>query len=150
MDHFIVSEWRHDSALKRGGRISFLSWDALSAEDRYSREAVCDLTPERLFDRSWACTLLQRVLDQLKAELSRDGRASLFDMIKERLLGDVDATPDADLARQIGTTESALQKTVQRLRGRYGEILRREIAHTVASPNDIDDELRDLLVIVSA
>jgi hypothetical protein len=86
----------------------------------------------------------------LKGELAGDGRASLFETIKERLLGEVDAKPYADLARQLGTTESALRKTVQRLRGRYGEILRREIAHTVASPDDIDGELHQLLTMVSA
>jgi len=148
--YFLVSKWRHANALKRGGAITFVSWDGRGAEQRYQREAVCDLTPERLFERSWADTLLQRVLDQLKAELARAGEGPLFEATKQRLVGDAEAVPYADLAPRLGKTESALRKTVQRLRGRYGVILRREVAHTVASPNEVDDELRHLLTVVSA
>ncbi len=149
VDHFMVSEWRRENALKRGGGITFLSWEGLRAEDRYAREAVCELTPERLFERSWAYTLLQRSLDRLKGELAAADGASLFDALKGRLLGEVGAEPYADLAPRLGTTVSAVKKTVERLRGRYGEIVRREIAQTVASLDEIDDELRHLLVMVS-
>jgi RNA polymerase sigma factor (sigma-70 family) len=148
-DHFIVSAWRRENTLTRGGGITFLTWEELRAEDRYARETACHLTPERLFERSWAYTLLQRSLHLLKGELAADGRASLFDALKERLLGEVGAEPYASLAPQLGTTVSALKKTVERLRGRYGEIVRREVAQTVASPDEIDDELRHLLVMVS-
>ena len=149
VDHFLVSEWRHANALKRGGGITFVSWDGLWAEARYQRELVCDLTPERLFDQSWADTLLQRVLDQLKGELAQAGESRFFDVAKQRLVGGVAAVPYADLAPQLGTTEVALKKTVQRLRERYGALLRREVAHTVASPDEIEDELRHLLAVVS-
>lgn len=149
VDHFVIGEWRRDHALKRGGGITLLPWEELCAEDRYSREAVCDLTPERLFERSWAYTLLQRSLNHLRAEFAVDGRASLFNALKDRLLGEVGADPYAHLAGELGTTVPALKKTVERLRTRYGEIVRREIAQTVASAADIEDELRHLWVTVS-
>ncbi len=149
VDHFMVSEWRRENALKRGGGITFLSWEELRAEDRYAREVVCELTPERLFDRSWALTLLQRALDQVKRESAEQGRATLFEALKQRLLGEGETPPYAELAERLRTTVWVVQKTVQRLRDRYGEILRREVAHTVVSPADIADELRHLLIVVS-
>ena len=150
LDHFVISEWRRETALKRGGGGTVLSWDGGWAEARYQREEVCELTPERLYERSWALTLLQRVLDSVKAELVAEGRGLLFTAIKDRLMGDPEAGSYAELARQVGAKESALKKTVQRLRHRYGQILRQEVAHTVASPDEVDDELRHLLAVVSA
>lgn len=150
LDHWVISEWRRTQALKRGGGIVFLSWERDGAEARYLQEAVSDLSPERLFERSWAYTVLRRVLDQLQEELATDGKAAFFEAIKERLLGDGDAAPYADLARQLGTSEAGLKMAVRRLRERYHELLRREIAHTVVVPGDIEDELRHLLEIVSA
>ena len=149
-DRFIVDEWRHDNALKRGRRTAFLSWEGLHAEERYARETDAGLTAERLFDRSWAENLLQRVLDRLKGELAVEGRASLFEALKDRLLGAVDGRPYGDLVQQLGTTQAALQKTVQRLRVRFRESLRDEIAQTVAPPDNVEDELRYLMVVLSA
>jgi len=148
--HFLISEWRRENAIKRGGGMTVLSWDGSWAEARYRREAVCELTPERLFERSWAFTLLQRVLDRVKAELAAEGRSLLFTSIKDRLIGDPEADSYAELARQVGASESAIKKTVQRLRHRYGQILRHEVAHTVSSPSEIEDELRHLLTVVSS
>jgi RNA polymerase sigma-70 factor (ECF subfamily) len=150
VNHFMVSEWRREHASKRGGGVMFLSWERDGAEDRYQTEGVDELTPERLFERSWADTLLQRVLDRLQEEMVREGKAALFEVLKDRLIDEVDAAPYAELALRLGTTEASLKMTVMRLRGRYREVLRREIAHTVASPDEIDDELRHLLTILRA
>ncbi len=149
-DNFLVSEWRRDNALKRGGAVTFLSWDELRAEERYAQEPDRDLAPEQAFDRCWCESLLRRVLERLRRELALRGEPSLFDAIKDRLLGDAEAQPYGDLARQLGTTEAALKKSVQRLRERFGALLRREVGHTVATPREADDELRYLLVVVSA
>lgn len=148
VDHFMVSAWRRENASRRGGGVTFLSWEGDGAEDRYQTEEVDQLTPELLFERSWADTLLARVLGRLQEDLACQGKAHLFEALKDRLVDDVDAPPYAELARRLGTTEPTLKMTVVRLRGRYREVLQREIAHTVASPGEIDDELRHLLSVL--
>jgi RNA polymerase sigma-70 factor (ECF subfamily) len=150
LDHFIVSQWRRENALKRGGRVTFVSWEQDGAEQQYQQDAVCELTPERMFDQSWACALLDRVLGQLEQELAQHGKDRLFDEIKDCLLDGVEAGSYKAIAGKLGTTEAAVKMTVLRLRRRYGELLRREIAHTVASPDEVEGELRHLFAVVSA
>ncbi len=150
VDHFIVTCWRRDHAVKRGGRVSFLSWEQDGSKHRYQEDALSPLTPEELFDRSWADTLLNRVLNQLEAELIAEGKTGLFERLKDRLLGDSDAPPCAELARALGTTEAALKMTVHRLRLRYRELLLQEIVHTVSSREEAEQELQHLLAVVSA
>lgn len=150
VDRFIVSHWRQESALKRGGGVTFISWEQDRAELRYQQEAADEMDPARLFDRSWAETLLDRVLGQLEQDLAREGRAHLFEQLKDRLADDGDAAPYAELAQRLGLTETALKTTVHRFRRRYRELLRREIAHTVASSAEVEEELRHLLAVVSA
>lgn len=149
VDRFIVTCWRHQHALKRGGEVAFLSWEQDAPEHRYREEATDPLTPEQLFDRSWADTLLNRVLDQLEGELIAEGKTALFERLKGRLTGDLDAAPYAELARELGATEAALKMIVHRLRQRYRALLLREIAHTVASREEAEQEVQHLLAAVS-
>jgi RNA polymerase sigma factor (sigma-70 family) len=148
--HFLANrhDWEH--ARKRGGGRTTLTIDANTAEGRYALELADDLTPERIFDRSWALTLLGRVLDQLGREYDEAGKAATFEALRGVLDGASDPSPYAEVAARLGATEGAARVAAHRLRRRYGELLRREIASTLAEPADIDDEIRDLFAALEA
>ena len=116
----------------------------IDAEGRLAAVSASGLTPDAIFDRQWALALLERVLQRLAAEMDRTGRSLLFDRLKPSLLGDSQAASYADVAGELGMTEGAVKVAAHRLRGRYRELLRDEIAQTVADPADVDDEIRDL------
>src|SRR5262249_49489175 len=139
---FLSHRREQDRALKRGGGIVTVSIDARDAEGRYLREPADDLTPERLFDRSWALTLLDRVLEQLTQEYGASGRGALFERLQFVLTDGPRSVPYATVAAQLGTTETAVQAAVRRLRGRYRTILREQIGATLDDPTEaaIDDE----------
>jgi RNA polymerase sigma-70 factor (ECF subfamily) len=138
---FLSNHRDRENCQKRGGGRRFVPIDA---EDRLAAGWEQDLTPEALFDRRWALALLDRVLNRLAGEMERAGRAPLLDRLKPALLGDDQALSYAAVAEQLGMTEGAVKVAAHRLRGRYRDILRDEIARTVAEPADIDDEIRDL------
>jgi RNA polymerase sigma-70 factor (ECF subfamily) len=142
--HFLANRRDHDHAQKRGGGRPLLPIDPHDAEGRYARELADALTPERIFERTWALTLLGRVLDQLAAEYDEAGKAPTFHALRAMLAGDVEASCYADVAARLGTTEGAARVAAHRLRRRYGELLRLEIASTLAEPADVDDEIRSL------
>jgi RNA polymerase sigma-70 factor (ECF subfamily) len=142
--HFLANrrDWEH--ARKRGGGRTILPIDASFAEGQYARELADALTPERIFDRSWALTLLGRVLDQLGREYDEAGKSVVFEALRGMLAGDTEASSYAAVGASLGTTEGAARVAAHRLRRRYGELLRQEIAGTVADPAQVDDEIRDL------
>jgi RNA polymerase sigma-70 factor (ECF subfamily) len=144
--YFMSDQRDRERAQKRGGGRVTLRIEALDAEDRYHREVADELTPERQFDRNWALTLLERVLDQLAAEYADSGRDLLFERLQVVLTRDSSLTPYAVLAAQLGMTEGAIQVAVHRLRRRYRAILREQIAATLNAPTDADveDEVRAL------
>jgi RNA polymerase sigma-70 factor (ECF subfamily) len=146
LKHFIANERDAARALKRGGARPALPLDDLlrDAERRYSVEPRDSLTPERIFERQWALTLLTRVFDQLQAEATESGRGAQFDRVKGLLVGEDDEGYRA-LAAELDMTEGALKVAMHRLRQRFKERLREEIAHTVANPGDVGDELRYLM-----
>ena len=125
-----------------------MSIDAGAADARYLREPGHDLTPERLYLRAWAVTLLEAVLARLREEYERAGRGAVFGRLKDVLSGG-DAVPYAIIAAELGTTEGAIQAAVYRLRRRYGALLREEIAATVARPGDVEEEIRDLFAALA-
>jgi DNA-directed RNA polymerase specialized sigma24 family protein len=137
-------------ALKRGGDRQIVSIDAGEADARYSHERGHHLTPERLYLHAWAVTLLEVVLARLREEYESGGRGETFDRLKEVLTGGIDTVPYAKIAVDLGTTEGAIQAAVYRLRRRYGILLREEIATTVAHPQDVEDEIRDLFAALGA
>lgn len=147
---FLANRRDRESALKRGGGRTFFSLDAADAEGRYANEPADGLTPERIFDRSWALTLLARVLDQLGREYDEAGKASTFEALRGTLAGDTEASPYSAVAARLGTTEGAARVAAHRLRRRYGELLRQEIAATLADPAGVDDEIRDLFAALGA
>jgi RNA polymerase sigma-70 factor (ECF subfamily) len=137
------------NAQKRGGGRPALSIDACDAEGRYAREPAHELTPERIFDRSWALTLLGRVFDQLRREYDDAGRAAVFEELRTVLTRGPESGSHATIAERLGISEGAVRVAVHRLRRRYGALLRREIAATVDDPGEIDDEIRSLFAALA-
>jgi len=146
---FLSHQRARARAQKRGGNRQIVSIDAGEADGRYLREPGHDLTPERLYERAWALTLLEAVLARLRAEYERGGRAEVFERLKEVLTGGSDSMPYAAIAADLGMTEGAIQVAVHRLRRRYGGLLREEIAATVVQPGEIEDEIRELFNALS-
>jgi RNA polymerase sigma factor (sigma-70 family) len=139
---FLADEADRRRALKRGGS-AVLPFEVSSGEERYEREAAHNETPERIFERRWALSLLDRVLEQLRDEFTQHGRLDHFNKLKVFLLGQRDAHYAA-LALEMDTSEGALKVAIHRLRKRYRELFRREIADTVADPAEVESELRYL------
>jgi RNA polymerase sigma-70 factor (ECF subfamily) len=144
--HFLADEYDRAHALKRGGRLVPVSLDA--AESLYAAVPQDERTPDRVYERRWAVALLDRVLARLGEELAETGQAERFELLKGFLTGD--PVPYAEVAAQLGTSEGAAKVAVHRLRGRYRELLRAEIADTLADPADVDDEIRYLLAALGA
>ena len=142
----LISEWRHENRQKRGGDTLVFSLDEHEAEDRYHHEPADAATPETLFERRWAETVLERVLARLEKEYQR--HALGFANLQPYLVEDKGTAPFAETAARLGVTESALKAVVYRLRCRYGELFREEIAHTVSQPEEIEDEIRHLLAVL--
>jgi RNA polymerase sigma-70 factor (ECF subfamily) len=147
--HFLSNERDRERTLKRGGRQPPTSLDAETAEGRYQLEPRDDLTPEKLFDRRWALTLLERVLARVGDDQASAGKAELFDHLKGFLTGDAAGAPYAEVAENLGMTEGAVKVAVHRLRRLFRDTLVEEIAETVLDPADIDAELQYLLKAVS-
>jgi RNA polymerase sigma factor (sigma-70 family) len=143
---FLANEWDRARTRKRGGDRQFISLDA---EQRYATEPSESLSPDKLFERRWALTLLENVLAKLKAEQLAAGRGAVFDALQPVLTSSGRGTPYADLAERLGLTENAVKVAVHRLRQRYRELLEQEIANTVASPDEIAEERRYLLRVLS-
>ena len=145
MKNFMANERARDRALKRGGGVRVLALDSLDAEARYAVEPAEDMTPERLFDRRWALAVLDQVLARLRREFLDAGNGALFEAIKDCLTPDRGKLPYAQLARRLGMTEGALKVAVHRMRRRYRDLLRHEIAQTVETPAQVDEEIAYLL-----
>ena len=148
-DNFLHNEHDRAIALKRGGGREIVSWEEHVAEGRYAQEPTGGLSPEQIFEKRWAATLLERVLAQLRAEFDQRERLELFDRLKPHLWGEEEATPYAQLATGLAMSVSALKVTMHRLRRRYRDLLRDEIAQTVADPAEIDGEIQYLIRVMS-
>lgn len=149
MGRFLANQWDKNRALKRGGAARIVSLNLDSAETRYGQEPADTSTPEQAFEKQWALTLLDSVLQQLRAEYEGEGKRALFDALKPSLVGAREGQPYAELAASLSMTEGAVRVAVCRLRERYRERLKEEIAHTVASPADVDAEVRHLFRVMA-
>lgn len=147
--HFLANEWDRAHALKRGGAQCPISIDAVEAEAWRQPVAVDRSTPESLFERHWAESLLDQVMIKLSAEFASKGKAELFDRLKIFLTGDSAAANYEALAEELGTTAGALRIAVHRMRRSYRDLLRAEIAETVSTPEEIDGELQFLVSALS-
>ncbi len=149
MKHFLANEWDKARALKRGGGVHVTSLDAGDAETRYLREPADPVTPERIFERRWALTLLDEVLRRLRADYEARGQRVLFESLKDTLTGGGGEDGHAAAALRLGMTEGAVKVAAHRLRRRYRDLLRTEITATVDTPAEVDDELRHLFAVLS-
>ncbi len=144
LKNFLANDWDRQHAAKRGGKHSIISLDDDSAEDRYLREPSHDLTPEKQFEQSWALMILETVLQQLRKQYTASGKAHLFQALQEHLIGDDNASY-ASAAAELGMKEGAVRMVALRMRRHFGYLLRSEIAHTVADPAQLEEELRHLV-----
>jgi RNA polymerase sigma factor (sigma-70 family) len=147
MRNFLFNEWERGQAQKRGGGVPLISLDTDSAETRYRLEPADTTNPEIVFERDWALRLLEEALSRLKAEQEKAGRLDEFDALQGCLMGEK-RLPYSELAVRLHTSEDALKMAAHRLRKRYGKLLRDEIAQTVSSPAEIDEEIRHLLEVL--
>lgn len=149
LKHFLANEWDRRRAQKRGGAKTHVPIDNQSAETRYGLEPAHDQSPEKLFERRWALTLLDQVLNRLREEFVAAGKVEQFDELKITLTADRRSVPYTDLGARLGLSEGAVKVAVHRLRQRYREVLRAEIAHTVARPSDVEEEIRHLFAALA-
>jgi len=147
LNNFLANQWRDAHALKRGGGTALRSLDADTAEARYRLEPAHELTPERIFERRWALTLLAQTIERLRAEYAENGKLELFELLKGHL-GYGDATPYRRIGTELAMSETAVKVAAHRMRKRCGEILRDEISQTVDGDQSVDEELRELFAAV--
>lgn len=148
LKRYMANEWDHAHREKRGGGKEIISLDEQNTEMRYKAEPADQMSPEKAFERQWALTLLQQVLDRLSAEFSAPDRARIFEELKVFLNGEKGGSY-AEVGARLGMSESAIKVTVHRLRVRYRELLKLEIADTVSSPEAIKDEINHLFTALS-
>ena len=149
LKHFLADERDKAQAQKRGGGQTLLSLDDDTAEDRYRLEPADNLTPDKLFEQRWALTLLDQAKTRLEGEYAQAGKAAFYERLRVFEAADPDAPTYAQVAAEFGLTESAVKSAAHRRRQRYGELVREEVAHTVDSPAEVDEELRYLIGVLS-
>ena len=149
MKNFLANDADRAGAQKRGGGVGKLSLDFAAGESKLGLEPTHTLSPERLFERQWAVTLLNGVMQRLTAEYLAAGKAGQLDRLKAVLSGDRDLLPYATLAAELGMSEPAVRQAASRLRKRYRQLLREEVAQTVAGPEEVQDEIRSLFQVFS-
>ena len=148
--HYLANQRDHERAKKRGGGRAAISIDRLSAEGRYGREPAHTLTAERLFEKQWAMTLLDRVIERLETEMAQAGKARQFAALKPALLGGATRTPFAQIATELGLSEDAARAAAHRLRRRYRDLLRDEVARTLDDPAHVEEEIADLFAALAS
>jgi RNA polymerase sigma-70 factor (ECF subfamily) len=150
LKHFLVNEWEKARTQKRGGGQCVIPLDAEIAESRYAAEPAQGLTLDQAYEKRWAATLIEAVLGRLRESYAAAGQLATFETLKGFTWGDHTTLSYAEAARQSGLTEGAVKAAVHRLRGRYRDLLRAEIAKTVATPDEVDEELRHLIEVLTA
>jgi len=149
LDFFLAREWKRGHRQKRGGQYSFISLDDRTPEERYRLEPTDNDTAEKKFEREWALAVLKQGMNTLERECEASGKGSLFREVKGLLSGEDDRAAYAEIAERLGMAEGAVRVAVHRLRQRYRELVRGEIAQTVSTPEEFDEELRHLLKVLS-
>jgi DNA-directed RNA polymerase specialized sigma24 family protein len=151
LNHFLSDQWDRASAQKRGGGQPTISlMDTQGADERYRLEPVDDHSPEKLYDRRWALTLLDQVLARAEQEFREGGKLELFQRLRVFLIAGTGEESYAEVAAELGMSREAVKKAVQRMRHRYYELFREEVAHTVADPAEVEEELRHLCAAIEA
>lgn len=142
--HYLANEYDRAARLKRGGGTTTLSLDWHDADTRFQIEPLDRLSPDKLYDRTWALTLLEQVIDRLRRECQAEGKPALFETLKPFLMAERSAIPYAQAAATLGLGEGATRVAVHRLRRRYRELLREEITQTLSDPAQVPDEMQAL------
>jgi DNA-directed RNA polymerase specialized sigma24 family protein len=148
--YFVANEQRRVMAVKRGKGQQLIPLEEFRGDDRMEFEPTDPLTAEMIYERRWALTLLERVISRLKDEYHSAGKAPLFDSLKELLPDEPGSPSQAEIAARLDMNENAVRQAFHRFRQRYQLLLREEIANTVATPGDIEDELRHLIAVLEA
>ena len=149
LERFLAKEWRRVRTQKRGGQVTFISMEQQAAEHRYALEPVSGLSPEQVYEQNCALALLDKALQRLRSEFEAEGKREKFERLKPFLTTDSTRSSYAELAGQMHLSEAALKMAVSRLRARYGELLREEVAKTLSAEGDVVDELHALLSSLS-
>jgi RNA polymerase sigma factor (sigma-70 family) len=144
LNHFLSDEWDKARAAKRGGGEVLISLDQEDAEKRFQNEPCVDLSPDKVYDRRWALTVLREALNALRKEHEQPEKMRLFDLLKPHLTSEPDSASYHSIASELGMTPNAVAVAVHRLRQRYRELVRAAVAQTVTSPLEVDEELRNL------
>ena len=144
MSRFLSDQWDRQRAQKRGGGAAHVPLSFDDAETRYGCEPADNRTPDQYFEQRWALTLLETVLQKLRGEYDSDGKGELFAALNPCIVGGRDSLPYAELAARLHMSEGAVKVAVHRLRKRYRDLLRSEVAQTLAVGEDVDEELRHL------
>jgi RNA polymerase sigma-70 factor (ECF subfamily) len=147
MKRFLTNEWHRHRAQKRGGGSLSLPLETAEAEHRFAAEPP--LTPDELYERRWAMTLLDESLERLQSEFERAGREQEFDRLKEWLTAERGAIPYGQIATALGTTEGAARMAVHRMRKRFRQLFRQTIAETVDAAGEVEAEMRHLVAVLS-
>jgi RNA polymerase sigma-70 factor (ECF subfamily) len=149
LEHFLAKEWTRAHRLKRGGGQTIIAWDGCDPEERYRLEPAEQATAEHVFEKRWALTVLEQAMSALGNEYAASGKNQIFDELKPFISGDDQDVSYGDLAAKLNVSEGAVRVAVHRLRQRYGECVRAEIAKIVQRPEEIDEELGHLMAALS-
>ncbi len=144
LKHFMINEWQSANRLKRGGGKQIVSLDE-KADELYRAEPSHDVTPDKLFEKRWALSVVETALGKLRAEFVMAEKPGLFDVLKPALSGEKLNRGYAEVATDFGLSESAVKVAVHRMRKRFGEVLRAEVVETIRDPSEVDDEVRYLI-----
>jgi RNA polymerase sigma factor (sigma-70 family) len=145
LKHYMFNEWKRDRSQKRGGEAVHLPLDWQSAANRYEAKVADDLAPDRLYDREWALTLIERVVNLLGEEFAREGRSEQFEQLKFCLVPGSRKVSHEEMGNSMNKSPEAVRKAVQRLRKRYRKLLQNEVTETLSSPEHLKEEMRALL-----
>ena len=144
LKHFLINDWKKSRRQKRGGGEALLSLDWQTADTKFQVASTAEPSPDKAFDREWALALLARVIERLQKECEADGKGKLFEQLKIFLTAGKNGAGQAEVAKALGMEEGAVRVAIHRLRRRYRQLLRDEIAHTLADAADVDEEMRAL------
>jgi RNA polymerase sigma-70 factor (ECF subfamily) len=148
-ENFLRNHWAHQNALKRGGCVTFVPLDLEVAENSYQKESIDHQCASTYFERRWAISLLENVLERVRTEFTKAGKATQFTVLESFLSSTQESPSYSEAAQTLNLSETAVRVAVHRLRVRYGKLLRQAVAETLADPGDVDDELRHLLAVLS-
>lgn len=150
LKHFSANEWDHGNALKRGVCVTHVGIDFEDGDVAYARQFAADGTPEDSYDRSWALHQIDRILELLRIEMLDAGHEFRHERLQGFLTGEARGLRYREVADELGMTEGAVKVAVHRMRVRFGELLRSEVAQTLEDPADVDQEIRDLFAALGA